>query len=71
MQLERARVKYLVKGELESGTEAVALDAPQEKGQEMNVEEKAVRNVDVKRENVAGKEEEEEEEEVTCGGKEG
>ena len=70
MQLERARVKYLVKGELESGTEAVALDAPREKGQEMNVEEKAVGNVDVERENVAGKEEKEEEE-VTCGGKEG
>jgi hypothetical protein len=30
MQLERARVKYLVRGELESGKEAVQLRAPEE-----------------------------------------
>ncbi len=28
MQLERARVKYFVKGEFEGGTQAVVLDAP-------------------------------------------
>lgn len=48
MQLERARVKSLVKGELEGGTQAVALDVPKEKVQEMTVEEKFEGNVDVK-----------------------
>jgi hypothetical protein len=65
MQLERARVKYLVKGELEGGTEAVALDAPKEKVEERTVKEKAEENVSAAHESAAGNEEE------TCGGKEG
>lgn len=66
MQLERARVKYLVKGELEGGTQVVALDSPTEKVQDMTVEEKVEGDVDVERESAAGNEEEE-----TCGCKEG
>ena len=38
MQLERARVKYLVKGELEDGKGAVELGAPEELGTEVKKE---------------------------------
>lgn len=64
MQLERARVKYLVKEELEGGTQAVALDAPKEKVQELTVEEKVEGDVNVERESAARNEEDE-----ACGGK--
>ena len=64
IQLERARVKYLVKGELEGGAQAVALDAPKEKVQEMTGRESRG-DVDVERESIAGNEEEE-----ACKGKE-
>jgi hypothetical protein len=63
LQLERARVKYLVKGELESGTEAVALDSPKEKAQEMTGRESGG-DMDVERESAARNEE-------ACKGKEG
>ncbi len=66
MQVERARVKYLVKGELEGGMQAVALDAPKDKVQEMTVAETVGEDVDVECERAAGNEGKE-----TCGCKEG